>query len=111
MNRKQWYNYRRNWRLASPSLYEEESPISYERRLEIEEHFKAAQKARAPYTWEGPSNILYLWGRALNAINNGADKEKVFRIVRYYMRHNSGYTGRERIGGSYPANWSWEAPL
>lgn len=109
MNREQWYRYRRNWRLVQLSIYDDESPISYERRLQIEEHFKAA-KATGKYR-DRPSKLLFLWEHAKHAIKHGSDRETVRRIVRLYMRENSGKDGRKPPGESYPVYWNWEVNL
>lgn len=118
MNKAQWKEYRRNWRLVKPSLYAEDSHISYERGKEIEKHFQKARTCEPRHEQDGPSDIPYLWSRGQDArkiatqIGTKFNPVCVANAARSRMRTNVKYTGREEVRRSYPVYWSdyenWE---
>lgn len=112
MNKEQWREYRRNWRLVQASLYVDESPIPYARRLQIEEHFKKAKDCQAPFDHSRPSKLMYMWniGQRVRklAVEESIDFDPVCvaNAARAYMRRNTQYDGRKAAGEAYPVYWS-----
>jgi len=111
MTKEKWKQYHRNWRCVCASLYEDESPIPYYRREQIEKHFRLARES-SPVR-EAPSNILYLWRKGKEVRSQlvahpaqyRLSNEWVANAVRSYMRRNTS-AGRGEAIERHPCYWS-----
>jgi predicted GIY-YIG superfamily endonuclease len=104
MNRKRWYEYRRNWRLVSRRLYEEFNGLTYDEQKRIEHHFAAAQYSYA--TNYGPCDLMYLWERAKHARTYGISATSTRNAMRAYMRTNMKTDGRKKAVQAHPCSWN-----